>query len=71
MTSAALRDRVDKALREFLGQAMPALDAIAPELAPLGQATEGWLLSKTRCWLTHLEALGRARRTGDSPERWS
>ena len=35
------------------------------------EATGGWLLSKTRCWLTHLERLGRARRTGDSPERWS
>jgi geranylgeranyl diphosphate synthase type I len=44
VTSAALRDRVDKALREFLGQAMPALDAIAPELAPLGQATEAFVL---------------------------
>ena len=35
------------------------------------ETTGSWLLSKTRCWLTHLERLGRARRTSDSPERWS
>jgi glyoxylase-like metal-dependent hydrolase (beta-lactamase superfamily II) len=35
------------------------------------EATESWLLSKTRSWLTHLERLGRARHTGDSPEHWS
>jgi glyoxylase-like metal-dependent hydrolase (beta-lactamase superfamily II) len=35
------------------------------------EATGTWLLSKTRCWLTHLERRGLARRTGDSPERWS
>ena len=44
MESAALRDRVDKALREFLAQAMPTLDDIAPELAPLGEATEAFVL---------------------------
>ena len=35
------------------------------------EATGSWLLSKTRCWLTHLERGGLARRTGGSPERWS
>jgi glyoxylase-like metal-dependent hydrolase (beta-lactamase superfamily II) len=33
--------------------------------------TVNWLLSKTLCWLTHLERRGLARRDGDSPERWS
>ena len=30
-----------------------------------------WLLSKTLCYLNHLERRGLARRQGDSPERWS
>jgi glyoxylase-like metal-dependent hydrolase (beta-lactamase superfamily II) len=34
-------------------------------------ATVNWLLSKTLCYLTHLERQGLARRVGDSPERWS
>ena len=33
--------------------------------------TANWLLSKTLCYLTHLERRGLARRQGDSPERWS
>jgi glyoxylase-like metal-dependent hydrolase (beta-lactamase superfamily II) len=36
-----------------------------------GEVTAGWLLSKTLCWLTHLERHGLAARAGDSPERWS
>ena len=39
-----LTSRIDKAIREFLGQAIPALGGIADELAPLGQATEAFLL---------------------------
>ena len=34
-------------------------------------AMAGWLLTKTLCWLTHLEHEGLAVRTGDSPEHWS
>jgi hypothetical protein len=30
-----------------------------------------WLLTKTRCWLIHLERLGEASRDGGTPERWS
>lgn len=33
--------------------------------------TVSWLVSKTLCWLTHLERRGLAKRSGDSPERWS
>ena len=39
-----LTSRIDKALREFLGGAVPTLGAIADELAPLGQATEAFVL---------------------------
>jgi hypothetical protein len=34
-------------------------------------ATSAWLLNKALCWLTHLEQLGEASHTGDSPGRWS
>ncbi len=30
-----------------------------------------WLLPKTLCYLTHLEALGEARRIPGEPERWT
>jgi glyoxylase-like metal-dependent hydrolase (beta-lactamase superfamily II) len=35
------------------------------------EVTATWLLTKTRCWLTHLERLGEATRDGHTPERWS
>jgi glyoxylase-like metal-dependent hydrolase (beta-lactamase superfamily II) len=35
------------------------------------EVTATWLLSKTRCYLMHLERLGLARRGGQTPERWS
>jgi glyoxylase-like metal-dependent hydrolase (beta-lactamase superfamily II) len=37
----------------------------------LNELTANWLMSKTRSWLTHLEALGGASADGDTPERWS
>jgi glyoxylase-like metal-dependent hydrolase (beta-lactamase superfamily II) len=36
---------------------------------PSGQNTH-WLLSMTLCYLTHLEATGKARRVAGEPERW-
>ncbi len=33
--------------------------------------TATWLLTKTLCWLGHLEQLGLADRQGGTPERWS
>ncbi len=30
-----------------------------------------WLLTKTRAWLTHLDALGEASADDESPERWT
>jgi glyoxylase-like metal-dependent hydrolase (beta-lactamase superfamily II) len=35
------------------------------------EATATWLLTKTRCWLTHLERLSEAGRDAQTPERWS
>ena len=39
-----LTSRIDKGIREFLATAIPALGAIANELAPLGEATEAFVL---------------------------
>jgi geranylgeranyl diphosphate synthase type I len=39
-----LTSRIDKALREFLGEAVPMLAGIADELAPLAHATEAFVL---------------------------
>jgi len=36
----------------------------------LGPATAGWWLPETLCYLTHLEATGRARRLPGEPDRW-
>ena len=33
--------------------------------------TASWLLTKTLCWLTHLERLELADRQGGTPERWN
>jgi glyoxylase-like metal-dependent hydrolase (beta-lactamase superfamily II) len=35
------------------------------------EAMAGWLLTKTRCYLTHLERRGQATRGGQTPQRWS
>ena len=37
----------------------------------LSQQNAHWLLSKMLCYLTHLEALGEARRIAGEPERWA
>jgi glyoxylase-like metal-dependent hydrolase (beta-lactamase superfamily II) len=35
------------------------------------ETTVNWLLSKTLCWLGHLERDGLVERAGETPERWS
>jgi hypothetical protein len=35
------------------------------------EATANWLLTKTRCYLTHLERVEEATKGGQTPERWS
>lgn len=37
----------------------------------LSQLNAHWLLSKILCYLTHLEALGKAQRIAGEPERWA
>jgi glyoxylase-like metal-dependent hydrolase (beta-lactamase superfamily II) len=37
----------------------------------LTDVTVNWLMSKTLCWLGHLERRGLAQRGGDSPEHWA
>src|SRR3954454_14692974 len=37
----------------------------------ISQSTASWWLSETLCYLTHLEATGRARRIPGEPERWT
>jgi len=37
----------------------------------LSEQNAHWLLSKILCYLTHLQALGRARRIPGEPERWT
>ena len=44
MAAATLRDRVDKALREFLDRVTPPLAGVAPELEPLAAATTAFVL---------------------------
>jgi glyoxylase-like metal-dependent hydrolase (beta-lactamase superfamily II) len=35
------------------------------------EVTVNWLMSKTLCWLTHLERDALVERSGEAPERWS
>ncbi len=68
-------------VRERLGAVRAALaahgEATAFELLPgvygerLMPATAAWLLTKTLCYLEHLEAQGRVRRLDGEPVRWS
>ena len=37
----------------------------------LTDVTVNWLMSKTMCWLAHLERKGQVERSGQAPERWS
>jgi glyoxylase-like metal-dependent hydrolase (beta-lactamase superfamily II) len=63
-------DAVVAALRER-GDAT-AFDLLRPVYAErLMPATAGWLLTKTLCYLEHLERLGRARRLDGEPTRWA
>jgi glyoxylase-like metal-dependent hydrolase (beta-lactamase superfamily II) len=35
------------------------------------EARTAWLMTKTRCWLTHLERRGLVENAGGTPERWA
>jgi glyoxylase-like metal-dependent hydrolase (beta-lactamase superfamily II) len=69
---ALVQQRLDATLAALAGGPRTAYE-VAEEL--YGERfTEGavnWLMSKTLCWLGHLERRGLAERAGDAPERWS
>jgi glyoxylase-like metal-dependent hydrolase (beta-lactamase superfamily II) len=69
-----------KLVRERLARVLDAVGArpsTAFEVVPsvygdsLSEANAHWLLSKTLCYLTHLESLGSVRRIAGEPERWT
>jgi glyoxylase-like metal-dependent hydrolase (beta-lactamase superfamily II) len=69
---ALVRERLD-AVRAALtagggGTAFELLPAVYGER--LGPATAAWLLTKTLCYLEHLEAQGLVRRLEGEPQRW-
>jgi glyoxylase-like metal-dependent hydrolase (beta-lactamase superfamily II) len=61
------------AVREALAGGPRTAYEIAQEVygEAFTEAMATWLLTKTRCWLIHLERLGEASRDGGTPERWS
>jgi glyoxylase-like metal-dependent hydrolase (beta-lactamase superfamily II) len=69
---ALVAERLETVLALLRGRG----EATAFELLPavygerLQPETASWLLTKTLCWLTHLERTGRAEKLGDEPERW-
>jgi glyoxylase-like metal-dependent hydrolase (beta-lactamase superfamily II) len=70
---ALVRERLDA----VLGALGERSDATAFDLLPgvygdkLMPETAAWLLTKMLCYLEHLEAKGRVRRSGAEPVRWS
>jgi glyoxylase-like metal-dependent hydrolase (beta-lactamase superfamily II) len=62
-----------EAVREALAGGPRTAYEIAQEVygEAFTEAMATWLLTKTRCWLIHLERLGEASRDGGTPERWS
>jgi glyoxylase-like metal-dependent hydrolase (beta-lactamase superfamily II) len=60
------------AVRAALGEPRTAFEvAQAVYGDQLGDLTASWLLTKTLCWLTHLERRGEARHDDGSPEVWA
>jgi len=74
--AAANRSLVEQrlaALQDELGQGPRTAYELARAIYGdrFADVTVNWLMSKTLCYLTHLERRGLARRDGDSPEHWS
>ncbi len=70
------RELVDErlqAVRRALTEAQPTAFEVVPKLygEALGAHNAQWLLSEILAYLTHLEALGEARRIPGEPERWT
>jgi glyoxylase-like metal-dependent hydrolase (beta-lactamase superfamily II) len=66
-----VRERIASTERAIGDAPLTALE-VQPHVhgRPLDERTGNWWLSETLCYLTHLEARGRARREGSDPERW-
>jgi len=71
------RALVAERLAAIVGELRERGEATAFDLLPaiygerLMPATAGWLLTKTLCYLDHLEGQGRVRRLGGEPTRWT
>ena len=62
-------DAVQRALQAGPRTAYEVAQAVYGD--PFDEARAGWLMTKTRCWLTHLERRGLAASRGGTPECWS
>jgi glyoxylase-like metal-dependent hydrolase (beta-lactamase superfamily II) len=64
-------ERLARVLEAITAEPLTAFEVVArvhaSELTPL---TAQWWLSETLCYLTHLQASGRAQREPGEPERW-
>ncbi len=69
----ALVDERLTRVRDALGGRELTVFEIVPHVYgdSLSQQNAHWLLSKTLCYLTHLQALGEVRRIAGEPERWT
>jgi glyoxylase-like metal-dependent hydrolase (beta-lactamase superfamily II) len=66
---ALVAERLDAVAAALPGTAYEVAQTIYGDA--FNEATANWLLSKARCYLIHLERLGRAAAAGGTPERWS
>ena len=69
---ALVAEQLDKVRAVLRTESLSAFD-IAPRVFgdSFGAATGAWLFTETMAFLTHLEALGEARRVEGEPERWA
>ena len=69
---ALVADRLE-AIRAALAEGGATAFDLTRRLAgdDFDEATARWALSMTLAWLTHLERLGAAQRSGGEPETWS
>jgi glyoxylase-like metal-dependent hydrolase (beta-lactamase superfamily II) len=67
-----IEERLASVLGAVAGEPLTAFE-IVPHVfgQALAPSNAHWLLSKILCYLTHLQAIGRVRRIGGEPERWS
>jgi glyoxylase-like metal-dependent hydrolase (beta-lactamase superfamily II) len=70
---ALVRERLDAVLAALGERAEAAAFDLLPVVYgdKLMPETAAWLLTKMLCYLEHLEATGRAQRSGADPVRWS